>query len=145
MFHMTFGCNWHHGVGTAACASQCSSMACNDDDKTGSNGCGASDRECREHDMDHEQGPEPAPNDSVNGAGKSRNHSSCQDDSCDVTEFLKFVFLQLDFSTQYLGGTGSSAITGSQNNGGFGFDPFPDRSYLPTGLRAHLVLGVQIL
>lgn len=136
MFHMTFGCSMHHGLGTNACAHQHETACDHDSDSN-------HDEDHGDHeDHDHDQMPDSEP---VGETGHSPSHAGCSKDGCNATQFVQFKFQPLDFSVPYLGGVDTLALTESPTYSGFDVDPFPDCRHSETGVRAHLLFGVQII
>jgi hypothetical protein len=145
--HMTFGCSLHHGLGTNACAHQHTSV-CNHNH--GSHGHFPSDHnedhDHQHHDHQHHDPlPDSAPISDVDESSHSSSHLGCCDDGCNATQFVQFEFQALDFSVPYLGGVDTLVLIENQSPAGFHVDPFPDCSHSETGVRAHLLFGVQIL
>lgn len=145
MVHMTFGCNMHHGLGSAnACFNQNAMSTC----------CSSVDVEHADdgHDHDsHEHGDhdnEFPESDSTFDSEKSshgNNHLCCPDDGCVVTKVVKFVFISLDFSTAYLGGAEDAAIASTLSFPGTSISRFPDCNCLAPKMRSHLLLNVQLI
>ena len=141
MLHMTFGCNWHHGVGTHACTVQCSTITCSHH--------GHDYISCSHENVDHTRdnklplGPISASQD--NGRSQRHGHFGCDDDRCKVTQSFKFVYIPCDFSSEYLGGAESIALIHCQARTIINLDRIPDGAHTETAVRAHLLLGVQIL
>jgi hypothetical protein len=77
--------------------------------------------------------------------GSSQNHFCCSDDGCNVIKVVKYKFNSLDFVTQYLGGVTDSAIFKASAASSFAIDPFPDCTASAPKVRAHLLLGVQLI
>lgn len=135
MLHMTFGCSMHHGLGTNACAHQHEPACDHDADTTG-----------HDEDDDHlDQLPDSEPAGDVDKKSHSPKHGGCSDDGCSATQFVQFKFQALDFSIPYLGGADTLALIESESYAGFNVVPFPDRLHSETGVRAHLLFGVQII
>jgi len=149
MLHMAFGCHWHHGLGAAgACAHQSRPSACCLVQET------EHDSECDEDhaDQDHEHhhgdhedvdAPLTLAFDS-DGAGHGHHHSCCQDDGCNLIKVVQYEFTSLDFVARYLGGAEDSSILGADAARSL-CDPFPDCRCFAPNVRAHLLLGVQLI
>jgi hypothetical protein len=145
MFHMTFGCNWHHGLGSAhACTNQTALSCCPSDTSQ------LVENDDHDHDYDgHEHGDHDSDlpltsNFDGDNSDRDRSHFCCQDDGCNVAKVVKFVYAPMDFSTAYLGGAENSAIA-QPLVPGFTVDPFPDCKCLALKMRTHLLLGVQLI
>ena len=145
MVHMTFGCNMHHGLGSAnACVNQNAISGC----------CSSADLEHTNDEHDHDShghgdhDSEFPELDSTLDAGKSshgHNHLCCHDDGCKVVTFVKFIYVPLDFSTAYLGGAEDAAIADTSSYRGNSVSPFPDCNCLAPKMRSHLILNVQLI
>ncbi|QEG22078.1 hypothetical protein [Mariniblastus fucicola] len=146
MAHMIFGCSWHHGL---SAASGC--------DHTGlvSSCCFTSESDSHDdHEHEHgdhvagdqSQGEWPLPESTFdhNGQDSEHNHFCCSDDGCNVIKVVKYQFTSFDFLTQYLGGAEDSAILKAASSA-FAIDPFPDFCSFAPQMRAHLLLGVQLI
>lgn len=146
MVHMTFGCSWHHGFGSAhACTSQNSLSNCCSNSKNPSVRKD-SDHDGHHHcDDEHESPSSKSTFDLDDHSSHNPLHPGCQDDGCTVIKTVRFVFSPLDFSVAYLGGAENSAITNNTENSGITVNPYPDYSGMARNLRTHLLLGVQIL
>ena len=123
MFHMAFGCHWHHGLGAAdACNHQSSLSACSrvsdiehglgsDDDH------GGHDHE--HHHDDHDDADTPLTlaldNDGADH-DHDQHHSCCQDDGCSLIKVVKFKYTPLNFVTRYLDGAEDLAILKSASS-----------------------------
>ena len=119
IFHMTFGCSVHHGLGSAnACVSQSGMSTCCHDGQAEPMDC--DDHEDQGHDHCSHDQELPNSQSTVNYEGDGSNHShshlGCQDDGCSVTKVVKFVIEPLDFSTAYSGGAEDSVIATSSTN-----------------------------
>ena len=136
MLHMTFGCSMHHGLGNNACAHQ-NETAC---EHVADHGEGHDEHDDDDHDSDLPSSLPVAEN------SHDFNHSDCCDDGCNVTQSVSFAFQSLDFSVPYLGGADTLALVERQTLGGFYTgEPVPDDVFPRGSVRAHLLLGVQIL
>lgn len=155
MAHMTFGCSWHHGMGAASACNHPSSLSscCITGDADSHD---ESEHEDHDHDGhehgDHdsgEQGHDELPlSDSTfdhKDQGSNQNHFCCSDDGCNVIKVVNYKFTSLDFVTQYLGGVADSAIHKASAASGFAIDPFPECMASAPKVRAHLLLGVQLI
>ncbi len=142
MFHMTFGCSMHHGIGTNACAHQHETECDHGADSTGHD----EDHDHHEHQQhDHDQLPVSEPAFDVDDKNQSPGHDGCCDDGCTATQFVQFKFQAIDFSVPYLGGVDTLALIERQSYAGVDVVPFSDCLHSETGVRAHLLYGVQIL
>ena len=139
MFHMTFGCSMHHGLGTNACAHQHETTCGHESDSHDHE-----DQGDHEH-HDHDQLPDSEPAGDADEKSQGPSHAGCSNDGCHATQFVQFKFEPLDFSVPYLGGVDTLALIESQDCTGFSVDPFPDCKHTETGVRAHLLFGVQII
>jgi hypothetical protein len=143
MIHMTLGCHWHHGLGVQACEDQCPVSVCNHHEVE----FGECDNGAHEHgdrDYDHPIGNQATNNNMCNN-NSGHCHFGCQDDGCNATKLVKFEFWPAEFSLQYFCGAENAALVASQACAGNDIDPFPDCSHTETSVRAHLLLGVQLL
>ena len=147
MFHMAFGCHWHHGLGAAdACNHQSSLSACSHVSDI-EHGLG-SDDDHGDHDHEHHHDNHDTPLTlalDIDGADHDHDHHSCcRDDGCSLIKVVKFKYTPLNFVTRYLSGAEDLAILKSAS-ASFPVDPSPDcRLYAPS-VRAHLLLGVQLI
>jgi len=152
MVHMTFGCSWHHGL---AAASECShtdslSSCCVTVEPDSHDESGHDDHDGHEradHDCDdksHEKSSLPDSTFDHGDQDSDHNHFCCSDDGCNVIKVVKFKFTLFDSLTQYLGGAEASAILQAASTG-FAIDPFPDCVFFAPNVRAHLILGVQLI
>ena len=89
--------------------------------------------------------PDSEPADDVDEEGHSPSHAGCSDDGCNAIQFVQFKVQALDFSIPYLGGADTLALIEIQGYAGFDVVPFPDCLPWETGVRAHLLFGVQII
>ena len=145
MVHMTFGCNMHHGLGSAnACVNQnamstcCSSVNVEHADD-------GHDHGSHEHGDHDSEFPESDSKFDSEKSSYRNNHQSCQDDGCNAVKLVKFVFVPLDLSTFYLGGAEDAAIASTSSIPGTSISPFPDWNGLAPKMRSHLLLGVQLI
>ena len=152
MAHMTFGCSWHHGLGAASACTHSNSWSscCVTSESDSHDESEHDDHDGHEHGHhgSGEQGHDELPlSDSTfdhKDQNSSQNHFCCSDDSCNVIKIVKYKFNSLDFVTQYLGGAEDSAILQAASTG-FATDPFPDCTASAPKVRAHLLLGVQLI
>ena len=154
MAHMTFGCSWHHGLGAAsACTHTNSLSSCCVTSESDSH----DESEHDDHDHDgHEHGDHDSGDQGHNelpvsdstfdheDQNSDHNHFCCSDDGCNVIKVVKYQFTSFDFVTLYLGGAEDSAILNAASTG-FAIDPFPDGMTSAPKVRAHLLLGVQLI
>lgn len=154
MAHMTFGCSWHHGLGAAsACAHTNSLSSCcvtSESDTHDESEHDDQDHDGHEH-GDHQSGDhghdELPLSDSTfdhEDQNSDHNHSCCSDDGCHVIKVVKYKFTSFNFVTQYLGGAEDSTILQAASTG-VAIDPFPDCTASAPKVRAHLLLGVQLI
>jgi hypothetical protein len=140
MVHMTFGCSLHHGIGSHACVNQCANMGCDHHDDAHSY---QGDDSSHEHEHDeHQPLSDSEPVLTVGFDNQSHDHQHCHDDSCNVTQFVKFAFSSIDFNFQYLCVAENAALAGSQTGRAFSIDRLSDFKHTKPHLRAHLMLGV---
>lgn len=149
MFHMTFGCHWHHGLGAAdACNHQSSLSTSCHVGETGHETESDEDHAVHEHhDGEHEDADTPLTLAFCNdGADHDHDHQHfcCQDDGCSVIKVVKYKFSSLELIARYLGGANDLAILKSAT-ASFPIDPFPDYRLYAPNVRAHLLLGVQLI
>ena len=154
MAHMTFGCSWHHGLGTASACNHTNSLSSccvtSESDSHDESGHDDHDHDGHEH-GDHKSGDEghnelPVSDSTFDheDQGSNQHHFCCSDDGCNVIKVVKYKFNSLDFVTQYLGGVADSAILQAASTG-FAVDPFPDCLASAPKVRAHLLLAVQLI
>ena len=143
LIHMMLGCNWHHGLGVQTCVDQCSASACNHDEVELGD-CHEGIHQHGDHDHDH-PGNNQNSNDNLSENGNGHGHFGCQDDGCNATTLIKFVFWPAKLSSQCLCVAENSALVAIQARSGQDKDPFPDCSHTETPVRTHLLLGVQLL
>ncbi len=145
MVHMTFGCSWHHGLGSAnACANQDTLSTCCSSVE-GEHADSGHDHDGHEHGVCDAEFPEL---ESALGAEEpthGHNHLCCQDDGCKLIKLVKFVYGPLDFSTTYLGGAENAAVATTMSYPGSSVNPFPDCNCLAPKMRSHLLLGKQLI
>ncbi len=142
MFHMTFGCSFHHGLGGEPCLSQCNSAAiCGNHVGEVANDC------CHDGHQNLETPHSPKSTILIDGDDSNHGpeHLGCQGDGCSVTQQVRFVYSPLDFSNQYLGGIESISLASSLTTGQGDSSPFENAFLPPAGVRAHLFFGVQIV
>ena len=153
MAHMTFGCSWHHGLGAASACNHANSMSscCITNDADSHDESEHHDHDGHEH-GDHDSGehgqnelPLSESTFDYEDQGSGQNHFCCSDDGCNVIKVVKYKFNSLDFVTQYLGGIADSAILKATAASGFSIGPFPDCTTSAPKVRAHLLLGVQLI
>lgn len=145
MVHMTFGCNWHHGLGsTHACTNQSALSCCSSD---ANNSADREDHEDGHEHGDHDHDSELPRTTTFDGDESSDSHSHfcCQDDGCNVTKVVKFVFKPLDFSTPYLGGAEDLAVAQLAAYPGSVIDPLPDCKCFAQKVRSHLQFSIQLI
>jgi len=140
MVHMTFGCSMHHGLGNNACAHQ-HETACEHE------GDSSHHDEDHDHDDHHQHDDQPLDSKLVGDVDETSHgsHAGCCDDGCNVTQSVPFVFKSLDFSVPYLGGVDTLALIERQTLGVYNGEPVADDAFPRGSVRAHLLLGVQIL
>jgi hypothetical protein len=145
MVHMMFGCNMHHGLGSAnACVNQNAISTCCSSVE-GEPADDGHDHDCHEHGDHDTEFPE---SDSTFDADKSshgHSHLCCQDDGCNVIKLAKFVYVPLDFSRVYLGGAENAAIAETSSYPGYSVNPFPECNCLAPKMRSHLLFAVQLI
>ena len=142
MIHMTLGCNWHHGLGVQACIGQCSTTSCSHDNKAENVEC-SGNHQHGDHNHNLPILSLTAGDDLCECDGHS--HFGCQDDGCNATKVIKFVFWPAESSSPMLCEAENSALVASLATACHAIDPFPDYSHTATSLRAHLILGVLII
>lgn len=141
MFHMTFGCGWHHGLGSEQGCTH-TLVGCTDNHDGEPIDCGDQHHDAHDHDLPASPST-PAGDDE--GSKHSHDHFGCSDDGCNAAKVAKFAFEPVDYSIQYLGGVESPATARSLTNPGLAFDPLPDCPYTANSVRLHLLFGVQLL
>lgn len=143
MFHMAFGCVWHHGhVGSHVCMKDDTNESCCDHHNE-SHGHDAENsptgpREHAEAPCDLNTSPDC-------GDLHGDKHFCCHDDSCKYSQDIDFDCDEIMKLTEYLGGVLNSSVKTTS------FSPIvvwqmPTAFRLSApGLRAHLYLCVQLL
>ncbi len=155
VFHMTFGCGMHHGLGNTACTHH-EAIGCKHDDRQDLSDLHVG----HEHHDSHDHGCEPhhdqqspfsdfAPNHDSSHKAELADHASdhfgCSHDDCHALQFEKFQFESLDWAVPYLGDVEALAKIESSRCVGINAIPFPDYSHTCGSVRAHLLFGVQII
>lgn len=148
VFHMTFGCLVHHGIGSSgACVNQSGLSTCRLDGHAEPLDIG-DDKGPEWRNGNHDQELSHSGSTvkyETHGSSHNHGHLQCQDDSCFVTNIVKFVCAPFDFSTAYLGGAEDSAVVKLSAHSGIVLEPFPDCSHTALKLHLHLLLGMQVL
>ena len=144
MVHMTFGCNWHHGFGSAhACENQNSLSYCCASNENDSASELVDVHDCDGHgDHDHDSDLPLRSTFDADDSEHNHSHLCCQDDGCHVIKAVKYVFTPLDFSISYLGGVEKAAIAKASV---FTVDRFPDCRFAALKIRSHLLFAVQLI
>ena len=146
MVHMTFGCNMHHGLGSAnACVNQNAMSTCCSSVNVEHTADGGHAHDCHEHGDHDSELPELDSTFDSEKSSHGNNHQSCQDDGCNAVKLVKFVFVPLDLSTAYLGGAEDAAIACTASYPGTSANLFPDCNCLSPNVRSHLLLGIQLI
>lgn len=142
MFHMTFGCSFHHGLGAEPCLSQCNSASiCGNHVAPVTNDC------CHDNRPDHHSPLSSLATEMIdeNDSGHGPEHLACLGDGCSVTQQVRFVYTPIDFADQYPGGMDSISVASTLTVGRADSGSLVN-AFLPAdGVRAHLFLGVQIV
>ncbi len=145
VMHLTFGCNWHHGMNSI--------HKCSANDVSVSECCSAeieSEPACCDHESDEPQQSEKQPSSIVcvvdeihHESSNEHCHHGCTDDGCDFNTVVRLEFCPIDFSTAYICGHDCLAVQSFRLS--LGFESPPDNSFCALKLRPHLFLGVQLL
>ena len=142
VMHLTFGCNWHHGINSGVCCSDQNAMVAE---------CCPTEIEPEPSCCDHDESHAPSsrhyvpPQSCVDQQKSSTEHGhfACVDDGCEFNTVTKLEFDPIDFSAAFFDCYESLASANKCGTARFEFPPDFNRSALK--LRPHLILGVQLL
>lgn len=143
IFHMTLGCNWHHGLGVQACVSQCATAQCDHQERGDFRKC--CDRNHEQSDQVNEVTPGLATAIAEPCGSGGDNHFGCENDGCSAIKLVEFKFWPAPNSPLWLSGAESPELVSGSTGASANFNPFPDFSHTASPVRIHLILGVQLL
>lgn len=144
MFHMAFGCVWHHGlVGSHVCLKDAvGSSCCDHHDEVHMHDPGNSRLAHREH---AELPYDATPLAGCDDLNHQDAHFCCHDDSCTYSQVVDFDCEAITKLTEYLGGALNRAVKTVSVSPVDTWQLPPVCQHSAPGLRAHLYLCVQIL
>jgi len=151
MVHMTFGCSWHHGIGSASACdnpngliSCCGSIHSDSDEQVVCPELFEYGHTCHVH-VDHDSGLSGVSGlDLFDSNRHGNSHLCCHDDGCVFLRLVEFQFIDIDFLTPYFGFVETLAIlTPSSLNPLASYSEFFE-VYTPK-VRTHLLNCVQII